>query len=73
MTFAAIFVLVCQTYLTFGLMVALAFFLFGLERVEEGARGSFAFRPLLVPGLCMLWPLVIWRWGALVREGKHAK
>ena len=54
-----------KIYLLMGLAVALLFFLFGLERVEPDARASFAFRPLLVPGLALLWPLVLWRWWVL--------
>jgi hypothetical protein len=45
-----------------GGAVALAFLLFGLERARPEARESLAFRPLIVPGLVLLWPLVIWRW-----------
>ena len=45
-----------------GLAVAL-FFLFGaVERAAPGAKGAHAFRPLLLPGLILLWPLVLWRW-----------
>ena len=32
------------------------------------ARGAYAFRPLLVPGLILLWPLVLWRWWMLTRR-----
>lgn len=45
-----------------GFGVAVAFLLFGLERTAPAARGAYAFRPLLVPGLMLLWPLVLWRW-----------
>ena len=50
------------TYACAGLAVAAAFLVFGLERCDASARGSYAFRPLLVPGLMLLWPLVIFRW-----------
>ncbi len=50
-----------------GLAVAGAFLLFGLDRVDPAARGAHAFRPLLVPGLVLLWPLVLWRWVVLAR------
>lgn len=52
-----------------GLLVGLAFLLFGLERVTPAARGAYAFRPLLVPGLVLLWPLVVWRWVVVLRDG----
>jgi len=48
--------------------VAFLFLVFGIERVEPYSRGSLAFRPLLVPGLCLLWPLVLVRWRALARK-----
>ncbi len=45
-----------------GLAVAAAFLAFGLDRIDNSARGSLAFRPLLVPGLVLLWPVVIAKW-----------
>lgn len=50
-----------------GLAVGCAFLLFGLDRVDPLARGAYAFRPLLLPGLALLWPLVLWRWAGLRR------
>jgi len=47
-----------------GLVVALGFLVLGLPRVDPAARGAYAFRPLLLPGLIMLWPLVLRRWRA---------
>jgi hypothetical protein len=55
----------------FGLLVAVAFLGYGLPRVTPGARGAYAFRPLLLPGLVLLWPLVLWRWAVLAR-GRQA-
>ena len=49
-------------YATAGLLVGLAFLFRGLDRVDPAARGAYAFRPLLLPGLALLWPLVLWRW-----------
>ncbi len=54
-----------QGYAAIGLLVALAFLAFGLARVDPGARGAYGFRPLLLPGLVLLWPLVLWRWAIL--------
>jgi hypothetical protein len=50
-----------------GFGVATAFLLFGLERCVPAAKGAYAFRPLLLPGLILLWPLVLWRWAVLAR------
>jgi hypothetical protein len=54
-----------------GMVVALAFLSLGIDRVDPQAIGAYAFRPLLIPGLVLLWPLVVWRWATHVadREG----
>lgn len=48
-----------------GLIIAVAFLAYGIDRVDESAVGAYAFRPLLIPGLVILWPLVVWRWTSL--------
>ncbi len=48
-----------------GGIVTLAFLALGIERSVPAARGAYAFRPLLVPGLVLLWPIVVWRWRVL--------
>ena len=62
-------------YAALGVAVALAFLTVGIERVDPAARGAHAFRPLLLPGLVLLWPLVLWRWRRLERDrrppGRH--
>jgi hypothetical protein len=50
-----------------GVAVALVFLFAGLDAVDPAARGAYAFRPLLVPGLVLLWPLVLVRWVAIGR------
>jgi hypothetical protein len=56
-----------------GFAVALAFVLFGIDRVDAAARGAYAVRPLLVPGLVILWPIVLIRWVMLARNEEKAK
>jgi len=56
-----------QIYAAAGGVTALAFLAFGLTRVDPSARGAYGFRPLLLPGLILLWPLVLWRWAVLAR------
>lgn len=51
-----------------GLVVACAFLFLGLDRLDPAARGAYAFRPLLLPGLVLLWPLVLLRWAVLARR-----
>jgi len=56
-------------YLAVGATVGVAFLLFGIDRTDAAARGSHAFRPLLLPGLTLLWPWVLWRWRRWFMEG----
>jgi hypothetical protein len=58
----------CVTiYLVAGGVVGVAFLFLGIDRIDSAARGSYAFRPLLLPGLTLLWPFVAVRWIAIVR------
>ena len=65
---ARIVIEVLQYYGYIGLAVAAAFLLYGIERVDPRARRTYAFRPLLIPGCIVLWPLVIARWVAVERQ-----
>jgi hypothetical protein len=67
MQFAQSIVLLASAYAAVGGAVAAVFLLFGIDRIDPAARGTFTFRPLLVPGIVLLWPLVIVRWIALER------
>jgi len=61
-------------YLYVGGAVAFVFLLFGLARIDENAQEAWVFRPLLIPGVLLIWPLVIWRWIVLQRgEQKLAR
>lgn len=50
-----------------GFTVGALFLLFGIHRVDEDADGAVAFRPLLIIGIMLIWPLVLWRWVVLAR------
>ena len=54
-------------YLYAGAAVAVWFILFGIGRLDENAQGAWVFRPLLIPGVLLIWPLVIWRCSVLWR------
>lgn len=49
-------------WLIAGAVVAGFFLTIGIDRVDEDSREAYAFRPLLVPGILLIWPLVLWRW-----------
>jgi len=55
-------------YAVIGAVLALAFLLWGVDRIDPAADGAYAFRPLLLPGLVLLWPLVAARWITLERQ-----
>ncbi|MEM6489707.1 MAG: hypothetical protein AAF677_15800 [Pseudomonadota bacterium] len=65
---AATLIAAGEGWLWLGGLTAAAFLLFGLDRLEPSARGAYAFRALIVPGLVLLWPLVLWRWWVLARR-----
>jgi hypothetical protein len=58
---------IAQGYALIGCAVAVVFVLWGVGRVAADARGAWTFRPLIVPGVILLWPLVLWRWHVLSR------
>ncbi len=68
---AEIIILIVQTWVVIGGVSAVAFLLFGIDRVDPAAKGSYAFRPLLIPGIVVIWPLVLWRWWTLEQFNKH--
>lgn len=62
---ATLFVQAAQIWGYAGLAVAAVFLTVGMDRIEPNSRTSFVFRPLLIPGTVILWPLVLWRWFVL--------
>lgn len=68
MTTAEALVRLVEVWGMIGVLVALAFLTVGLPQVDDDARGAVAFRPLLVPGILVLWPLVLWRWWVLATD-----
>jgi hypothetical protein len=64
---AAALLMIGKVYLLAGLAVAAAFLSVGVQRIDERAAGAWVFRVLLVPGILLVWPLVLWRWRVLAR------
>ncbi|MEM8774074.1 MAG: hypothetical protein AAGF53_03520 [Pseudomonadota bacterium] len=65
MSAAQSLVFIAQAWGLIGLAVAAVFLIIGISQIDEDARGAIAFRPLLVPGIMVIWPLVLWRWWLL--------
>jgi hypothetical protein len=59
---AAALVTFGEWWLYIGLAVAAVFITLGIDRIDGDARGAYIFRPLLIPGVMLIWPLVLWRW-----------
>ncbi len=72
MVVAEIIILIAQIYCVIGFFVAIVFITIGLGRVELAARKAYLFRLQILPGLILLWPIVIVRWVALERSGEKA-
>ena len=60
-----------SAYVGIGIAVTIAFLVVGLDRYDPAARGAYAFRPLLVPGLTLLWPIVVLNWSRLYGASKE--
>ena len=62
MAASTLIVTAAEWYLALGLAVALPFATWLVQRVEPSARGgSIMFRIAIIPGACLLWPLVLVR------------
>jgi len=59
-----------EIWLWTGAGTALVFLTVGMDRIDEDARGAYVFRPLLIPGILLIWPLVLWRWWQIERHGE---
>lgn len=60
---ASLALLVMAGYAALGLAFALPFLVFGVSRVDPGARGAPpAFRLLILPGVVALWPVLLRLW-----------
>jgi hypothetical protein len=67
-TLAAMIVQFVTIWLGVGVVLGVAFLFFGIERIDPAARGAYAFRPLLLPGLALLWQFVAVRWFRVIRS-----
>lgn len=69
---AHLIVLAAEFYVAIGAAVAAWFLLARIDAIAPAARGAYAFRPLLIPGMVLLWPLVLLRgagWPAAAPRG----
>ena len=59
---------IATVYGAAGLSVAAVFLLWGIDRIDPAAHGAYVFRPLLIPGIVLVWPAVLLRWIWLERR-----
>lgn len=71
MQLAALIVEAAKGYGVAGLVAAAAFLIFGVGRIDPSARNAYAFRPMLIPGVVLLWPLVLARWAGRERARRR--
>lgn len=61
-TLATAIVTTLTVYLTIGIVLAPVIAFFGVRRIDPAARqGTRGFRLLIMPGIAMLWPLMVIR------------
>lgn len=59
---AAGLITLAEWYLYAGLAISVVFLGYAIGRLDPNARGVWVFRPMMVPGVTLIWPLVLWRW-----------
>ncbi len=68
-TFARAFVYTLAVYAGLGLVFAVPFVWFGVQRLDSEAQGSgVGFRLLILPGVAAFWPMFFCRWRRGVAE-----
>ncbi len=71
MTLAVTIVSLLGAWFGVGVVVALLFLAFGVNRIDAAAKGAgHFFRPMIFLGCVMLWPAVIVRWLSGVKINK---
>ncbi len=66
---ASLLITLAEWWLYAGAAVAAVFIAIGIDRIDEDARGAYIFRPLLIPAVLLIWPIVLWRWRQLETSG----
>lgn len=71
MTIAEFIIMLVKGWAYIGLAVSVPFIFWGIDRVDGSAKDAYAFRPLLIPGIIVIWPLVLRRWWQLEKLRRH--
>ena len=66
MAMAEAIVFVLGAYVAIGIVIALLFLAFGVNRIDEAAKGASPFfRPMVFAGCVAVWPFVVLRFLSL--------
>ena len=50
-------------YLVLGVLFLIPFLMKGLNKIDEGAHGStIGFKIIIIPGVIVLWPVLLSKW-----------
>ncbi len=71
MSLAELIIRFVEIWGAIGALVCVLFLFVGIDRVDPAAHDAYAFRPLLIPGVLVIWPLVLWRWWSLEQLSKN--
>jgi len=69
MATSELILLIAEWYFYAGCAVALAFVVYGVDKIDEAAHGTYLYRVLILPGLIGLWPLVLVMWRRHAKAG----
>ena len=59
---AQLIIVIVKGYLVLGLIFAIPFIVFGIQRVDPSAKNStIPFRLMVLPGITLFWPLLLTR------------
>jgi hypothetical protein len=66
-----ILLILVAAYLVCGLVFAIPFLLYGITKMDEGARGSqWGFRLIILPGTIVFWPVLLTKWMKTAKNKK---
>jgi hypothetical protein len=66
---AAAFLIFLGTYFLCGVLFAIPFAIFGVQKIDpHAAHGPWGFRLIIIPATAALWPILMARWLAGVHE-----
>jgi hypothetical protein len=67
--FAKAIVYTLAVYASLGLVFAVPFVWFGVQRLDTEAQGSgIGFRLLILPGVAAFWPMFVYRWSRRIAD-----